>query len=147
MPDWIALTAVSPQWTRARYLLAALPLALLLAGSVLRNNGRFVEDLYRLQERLGGDKAVHLMAGFAVMAAGWLLCLPRSGKAVAAVFLAALTALSLDELVQLTMATRDFDPLDLAAGGAGAAALALAVAVLPRLQRQRATPGKGRPDT
>jgi len=147
MPDPITRTTAVSRLTRIRYLLAALPVLLLLAGTGLRNTGLFVDELYRVQEDLGGDKVVHLVSGIALMAAGWLLCLPRSGKAIAAVLLAALTLLSLDELVQMTMPNREFDLLDLAAGGAGACLLAIAVAALPSLHRGLSAIGKERPHT
>ena len=147
MPDLIALPSATTRPARTRYLLAACLMIILAAASALRSAGLFADDLYWLQEDLGGDKAVHLMTGMVVMAAGWLLFLPRSGKAITILLLAVLIALSLDELAQFNVKTREFDLFDLAAGAAGAGLLALAIAVLPWLRPQMTTIREGRPDS
>ena len=146
MPDLIALPSATARSTGVRHLLAGCLLSILIAGSALRSTGLFADDLYWLQEDLGGDKAVHLMAGICLMTAAWLLFLPRSGKASATLFLAVLTVMSLEELSQLTLGAREFDLFDLAAGSLGAGLLALAIAVFSCLFRQLAAVRERRPD-
>lgn len=92
----------------------------LVVTSVFRSMGYFIHDLYWLQEGLGGDKAVHCLMGAGLMLSALLVVMPRSSRSIAALLLAVLILLSIEEFSQLMATTREFDLSDLAANYAGA---------------------------
>ena len=99
----------------------ALTIAITFTGvSVLRSLGFFKNDIYWLQEALGGDKMTHLLMGFGVMVAAYLVVLPGSLTQVFKILCATLSLLLLEEFSQILFDTREFDWLDLSMGVVGA---------------------------
>jgi len=105
-------------------------LAAVVGASALRSAGLLVQDMWRFQEFLGGDRMTHFLMGGALMMAGFLVTLPRSVRR--ALWLASLVVvlLFLEEASQLAMATREFNWMDFGMGAAGAC---LALVVLSAL--------------
>lgn len=105
---------------KPRICIALLIMVAVVGGSVLRSGGLFVQDMWRLQEFLGGDRATHFLMGGAFMLSGFLVMLPRSAYRTAWLALVVGALLFLEEASQLAMATREFNWLDFGMGSAGA---------------------------
>jgi uncharacterized membrane protein len=91
-----------------------------MGASALRSGGLLVQDMWRLQEFLGGDRATHFLMGGAFMLAGFLVVLPRSVCRTLWLALIVVALLFVEEVSQLAMATREFNWMDFGMGAAGA---------------------------
>jgi VanZ family protein len=79
------------------------------------------DHLDSLQQSLGGDQVMHLLAGAGVMVAGFLIFYPRSnGQLPRVLFTSVLGFLALDEFSQILIASRQFSLMDLGSSFAGA---------------------------
>ncbi len=109
---------------RLRLVVSFLVVAALLVASLLRSLGYFSDDVYRLQEDLGGDKVIHCLMGFSLMVSGLLVVMPRTLKSLIKVLFVVIALLTLEELTQFLVKTRHFDLFDLGMGVIGAIVVA-----------------------
>jgi hypothetical protein len=103
-----------------RVALAMLFVGTVLVASALRSFGCFVQDIYWLQEWLGGDKVSHCLMGFGITLSAILIVIPRSLASGSKVLFSVAAVLLLEELSQLFIKTREFDIVDLGASVLGA---------------------------
>ena len=104
------LTSKIP-WVRIG--IGAVVILAFLGASAARSMGYFIHDIYWIQEELGGDKATHVLMGMSFALAISLIFPPRKRLwRFALISLLAGTILTLEELNQLRVATRDFSWAD-----------------------------------
>jgi hypothetical protein len=103
-----------------RITLAILFVGTLVVASALRSFGYFVQDIYWLQEWLGGDKVSHFIMGFGLMLSAILIVVPRSLLSGLKALFSVVAILLLEELSQLIIKTREFDIADLGVSALGA---------------------------
>jgi hypothetical protein len=103
-----------------RVTLAIVFVGTLLVASALRSFGYFVQDIYWLQEWLGGDKVSHFIMGFGLMLSAILIVVPRSLLSGLKALFSVVAVLLLEELSQLFIKTREFDIADLGVSVLGA---------------------------
>lgn len=120
---------------KLRICIALLILGAIVAATALRSGGLFVQDMWRFQEFLGGDRATHFLMGGALMMAGFLFVLPISVRRTAGLALVVVALLLLEEISQLAIDTREFNWLDFGMGAAGACVMLIIMASLYGLYR------------
>jgi hypothetical protein len=103
-----------------RVTLAIVFVGTFLVASALRSFGYFVQDIYWLQEWLGGDKASHFIMGFGLMLSAILIVFPRSLLSGLKALFSVVAILLFEELSQLFIKTREFDIADLGVSVLGA---------------------------
>ncbi|MEH6590019.1 MAG: VanZ family protein [Halioglobus sp.] len=96
-----------------RFTLAIFFVSTILLASALRSFGYFVQDMYWLQEWLGGDKMSHCLMGFGLMLSAILIVVPRSLLSGLKTLSSVVAILLLEEFSQLIIKTREFDIADL----------------------------------
>lgn len=96
-----------------RYLLAALIVAVIIGGTLLRSMGYFIHDIYWFQEALGGDRVTHIIMGGGLVVACWLL-FPKMPLSKLIIIVAVF--LLLEELAQKFHPYREFSLVDLLFG-------------------------------
>lgn len=113
-----------------RKILALIILLVVIGGSVARSYGIYKQEIYELQEWLGGDKLTHIIMGFTILLALRLL-LPKVKLFYLFIFVVCL--LLLDEFSQKFQMTRNFSYQDFAANFLGAVLAYLSLKLLPYL--------------
>ena len=98
---------------------------LVIGASVFRTEGWFLNEIWKAQEFLGGDKATHALGGAILMlvAASWS-CSWRSYRRLLIHVAIVLLGILVDECSQQFMSRRQFSMIDYAYSAGGVASMA-----------------------
>lgn len=121
---------------KLRLTLAVFIIVFILGASLLRTLGFFKNEIYYIQEFMGGDKATHFLMGAGLLLSTYLIFLDRVKRWATTLFVIVCGLLLIEECLQINSQTRSFSAEDLIMNLVGALAVYLVYLYILYVQKK-----------